>query len=292
MTLKDSPISVIVLGIAQDAGVPHVGCRCIRCQAAYSDPSVSQYAASLAIVDGSQNPAGVWLVDATPDIKYQLNLLRDALGPHSSRPDRLRQPDGLFLTHGHMGHTAGLAQFGPEGMAVEGLKLYASSGLSRVLRESRLWTPLVKNLALVDIEPNRPLALTARVTVTPIPVPHRDEFESGTFAYRIDGQKSSLLYLPDIDSWSLWPEANEILTAVDVALVDASFYSRNELSGRDHVAHPLVPETLEFFQEIPTRLVFTHLNHTNPLLDRGSNERKIAESQSAEVAFTGQLFEL
>jgi pyrroloquinoline quinone biosynthesis protein B len=177
-------------------------------------------------------------------------------------------------------------------MAVEGLKLYASSGLLRFLRESSLWTPLVKNLVLVDIGPNRPLALTARVTVTPIPVPHRDELESGTFAYRIDGQKRSLLYLPDIDSWSLWPEAKENLTAVDVALVDASFYSRNELAGRAHVAHPLVPETLEFFQEIPTRLVFTHLNHTNPLLDQGSEERHSVESRSAEVAFTGQLFYL
>jgi pyrroloquinoline quinone biosynthesis protein B len=232
------------------------------------------------------------LFDASPDIKYQLNLLREVLGPHSSRPNRLRQPDGIFLTHGHMGHTAGLAHLGPEAMAVERLRIYGSSGLLNAIGTSRLWTPLIKNLVLVELEPYVPLELTVKVTVTPIPVPHRDELGSGTFAYRIDGESRSLLYLPDIDSWTSWSEAKDILTAVNVALVDASFYSRNELAGRDPVAHPLVPDTLDLFQEIPTRLVLTHLNHSNPLLDSGSEERQIVESHAAEVAFTGQLFEL
>jgi pyrroloquinoline quinone biosynthesis protein B len=86
-----------------------------------------------------------------------------------------------------------------------------------------------------------------------------------------------LLYLPDIDQWEDWPEAREVLTAVDIAIVDATFYSSNELGGRDPVAHPYVPHTLDLFANIPGQLVLTHFNHTNPLLDEvGSEYQQLA----------------
>jgi pyrroloquinoline quinone biosynthesis protein B len=121
----------------QDAGLPHVGCRCPRCAAAYKEPELAQYAASLAIVDTRSVPAGVWLIDASPDIRYQINMLADLLGPHPVMADRTRQPDGIFLTHTHMGHTAGLAQLGPEGMNVQSLPVYAAAPLVEVLEETR-----------------------------------------------------------------------------------------------------------------------------------------------------------
>jgi len=290
MILVEGQISVVVLGIAQDAGVPHVGCRCSRCQAAYADRNLAQFAAAIAIVDGRQNPPGIWLIDATPDVKHQLNQLAEVLGPNPTRSDRLRQPDGLFLTHGHMGHTAGLVHFGPEAMAVHGLRVYASSGLITALLDSQLWSPLVSNLALTHLEPNVPLVIADGLEITPVPVPHRDEIGTKTFAYQITGEKNKLIYVPDIDSWALWPGAKETLGAVDVALVDASFFSSDEIQGRESVSHPLVPETLAFFREIPTRLVLTHLNHTNPLLDVCSEERRLVESNGVEVAEQGQTF--
>jgi pyrroloquinoline quinone biosynthesis protein B len=189
-----------------------------------------------------------------------------------------------------MGHSAGLAQLGPEGMAVRQMKIYASTGMIRALKETRLWSPLLDNLDLIPLEPNVPLEMAPGLFITPRPVPHRDEIGTSTFAYQIDGEAKSLLYVPDIDSWAHWPEGRGILGSVDVALVDATFYSRDEISGRDSVSHPLVPETLAFFREIPTRLVLTHLNHTNPLLYSGSKERHMVESQGVEVAARGQKF--
>jgi pyrroloquinoline quinone biosynthesis protein B len=239
-----------------------------------------------------QNPPAVWLIDATPDIKYQLNLLRDILGFQPGRSERLRQPDGVFLTHGHMGHTLGLAHLGPEGMAVQRLTVYAHSGLARTLMETRLWAPLLERLSLVALEPNVPLELAPRLIVTPIPVPHRDELAAGTFAYRVEGEAKSLLYLPDIDSWTLWPEARAVLSNVDIALVDASFYDADELGGREAVAHPLVTQTLEFFQDLPVGVLLTHMNHTNPLLQQDSAERQFVRSRKVDIANTGQVITL
>jgi pyrroloquinoline quinone biosynthesis protein B len=77
-----------------------------------------------------------------------------------------------------------------------------------------------------------------------------------------------------------------------VALVDASFFSLEELGGRPSVAHPLVTETLSFFAGVKTRLVLTHLNHTNPLLDEGSRARERIAAADVHTAYTGQKWNL
>jgi pyrroloquinoline quinone biosynthesis protein B len=295
LLMRDLPadgVYLLVLGIAQDAGLPHAGCLCPRCAAALTDPSLAEYAAALAIVDARQQSSAVWLIDATPDIKFQLNYLADVLGPHSTMPGRIRQPDGLFLTHAHMGHTAGLVHLGPEGMNVQNLPLYASPGLIRALRETRLWRPLIGNLDFRPLSPDLPLELAAQLTIRPIVVPHRDELHVGTLAFEIRGPVASCLYVPDIDNWALWPAARDVIAGVDWVLADASFYSAGELGGREPVAHPLVPETLDFFEDLPVRLLLTHLNHTNPLLDDHDPARLALAGQGASVAYMGQVIAL
>lgn len=293
LTQTTPGVSAVVLGILQDAGLPHAGCRCPRCAAAYAGSRPIEPAACLAILDTRPpGPARVWLIDATPDIRFQLNLLAPVLGPHPARPGRLRQPDAIFLTHAHLGHVTGLAHLGPEAMSVEALPVYASAGLIALLQENRLWQPAVANLHLLALEAERPLPLAPDLTLTPLPVPHRDEWGVGTFAFSIQGPAASLLYLPDIDNWESWPAAQRWLSAANVALVDATFYSRDELGGRPPVAHPLVPDTLRFCTGLPGRLLLTHLNHTNPLLDERSPERVAVEVAGVEIAYFGQQISL
>ncbi|NKQ33991.1 MAG: pyrroloquinoline quinone biosynthesis protein PqqB [Chloroflexi bacterium] len=290
MSFPPNQVTAVILGIMQDGGLPHIGCRCDRCAAAYEAPRQTEYAACLALVDTRQTPPLVYLIDATPDIKFQLDLLADVLGMHPQRPYRLRQPDGIFLTHGHMGHTAGLAQLGPEAMAVEGLRIFAASDLNNLLLATPLWSPLVERLQLTPLIPGQALDLAPDLQITAVPVPHRDEWGAGTATFVIQGPNRRLLYLPDIDNWDDWPNAAKILASVDVALVDASFYSADELGGRPPVAHPLVPDTIERFAHLPTQLVLTHINHTNPILDEDSAAWTAVHASGVQIAYTGQQF--
>jgi pyrroloquinoline quinone biosynthesis protein B len=310
LMFADGTVTAVVLGIMQDGGLPHAGCRCERCVAAFNDPEKIEYAACLGLVDtrtstgsASASPgsaATVYIFDATPDIKFQLNMLSTALGLHPDRPDRLRQPEGIFLTHAHMGHIAGLPQLGPEVMDVERLPVYASYEMGRLLQATPLWEPMLKNVRLVPLQPEQYVEVAQDIKITAVPVPHRDEWEVGTFAYKIEGPNRSLLYVPDIDRWEAWLDGDDMLNSVDVALVDASFYSKDELDnhfdkrGAKHepIAHPLVPQTLKFFADLDCELVLTHFNHTNPVLDVDSQARFLVNAAGAQVAQTGQMFRL
>lgn len=292
MESKESDVSAVILGTMQDGGLPHIGCNCSRCQAAYENPTLARYAASLALIDRRSEHTAVWIIDATPDIKWQLAMLSAELGPDPLRNGRLRQPDGLFLTHAHMGHIGGIPQLGPEAMAVRDLPVYALPGLLSLLQGTTLWHPVYSNLRPEPLFPGKTLLLAPGLTMTAIAVPHRDEWGIGTVAYRIEGPQRTLLYLPDIDAWDLWAEASANMEAVDVALVDASFYGPDELGGRAPVAHPLVPDTLACFATIPGELVLTHINHTNPILDDGTPEQQAVFQAGAHIAHLGLEFDL
>ncbi|MCA9944835.1 MAG: MBL fold metallo-hydrolase [Anaerolineales bacterium] len=303
LTFPENSVTAVILGNMQDAGLPHAGCTCGRCMAAFDDPSRVQYAACLGIVDrrrnaelrgegaeGRRERARVYLIDATPDIKFQLNLLAGALGPHPQRANRLRQPDGIFLTHAHMGHIGGLPQLSKEAMFVNGLPVYATPTLCDLLQQTSLWSPLVAELDFRPMPGGASVDLGEGLAVTAVPVPHRDEWGVGTVAFHIQGPSKSLLYLPDIDAWEQWPDAENRLGSVDTALVDASFYNPDELGGRAPVAHPLVTDTIARFGHLADRLVLTHFNHTNPVLDAGSAAETAVRRAGFRMARTGQMF--
>lgn len=81
--------------------------------------------------------------------------------------------------------------------------------------------------------------LTPSISFLPVPVPHRAEL-SDTVAYLVtlaskqEKETMKLLYCPDTDSWADWQRGiGSWCEEVDVALLDATFYSKGELKGRD-----------------------------------------------------------
>ncbi|MEN8238173.1 MAG: MBL fold metallo-hydrolase [Actinomycetota bacterium] len=243
--------SLIILGSGQDAGSPQVG--------TFGSAGPARAASSIAVIsdDGS-----VLLFDASPDIRLQYQRLAAHLG--------FAPPlDGVFITHGHMGHYAGLLHFGKEGAATDGLPLFAPQTVLDFLDENEPWASLMKGGHMLAIPIDDATAALGEITVSAVPVPHRAEF-TGTVGYSISIDDTPwAFYLPDIDGWDEWPEAEAVLASHDVCLIDATFCSTDELPGRDIAAikHPLVPNTITRFQHLTRdrEMILTHINHSNPL---------------------------
>lgn len=293
-----------VLGTAQDGGLPHAACSCERCARARADPTHARRVASVGVVADGQ----AWLFDATPDLPAQLDRLAGATQRPRGAVDRAPLA-GLFLTHAHMGHYLGLAWLGFEAVHTAGTPVYASPRMADFLEHNAPWDQLVRlgNIAVHPLReplrpagPPAPVELADGVRVTPLAVPHRAEY-TDTLGFVITGPHATVLYVPDSAPWSQWsPPLPDVLAAhrVDLALLDGSFFSADELPGRDiaTLEHPLMRETMDLLQPLvdanKLRVVFTHLNHSNPAVDPDSPAARELSRRGFEVAVDGLVLPL
>lgn len=230
------------------------------------------------------------MFEATPDFRLQLQRL-DRAAPASSTPGL----DGIFLTHAHIGHYSGLMFLGHESMGASDVPVFAMPRMAEFPGANGPWSQLVDrgNIDLRELTAGSALRLNARLSVTPLLVPHRQEF-SEVVGYRIDGPTRSVAFIPDIDSWEEWDELGtrieDLLGAVDVAHLDATFYADGEISGRDMSGfpHPFIRHSRDRFRDLPdevrARIRFIHPNHTNPALDDDGEARKTIERNGYRVA--------
>ena len=134
--------------------------------------------------------------------------------------------------------------------------------------------------------------------IEPFLVPHRDEY-SETVGYQVTGQNNSLLYIPDIDIWNKWEQdIFKIILNIDIALLDGTFYSQNELPNRDmkEIPHPFISESMELFFDLSTtnrkKIYFIHLNHSNPTLKLNSPEWINVYEEGFNISKEGDIFRL
>ena len=291
---SDGP-SVMVLGTAQDGGFPQIGCAKKCCAAATADPSKAIMVSSLMIRSAKRR----WLVDATPDLPQQIALA----GPSKAEAEGGKRPrliDGIFLTHAHMGHYTGLMHLGREAYSHPQIPVYCTERMSAFLWQNGPWDLLVKNKNIkpFPIPADRPYPLDAQVTVTPFSVPHREEY-TDTYGYIIRGPKKAVLFIPDIDKWEKWStRIEDKIAQVDYALLDGTFFAEGEIPGRamSEIPHPFIEESLARFAPLPkserAKVIFIHLNHSNPALDPQSDAVKRIEAAGMRVARQGEVFEL
>ena len=292
-SLEKQTTSLVILGNVQDAGSPQIGCKKKCCKKLFENHDENRKVVSLGLIDGENQKT--YLFDATPDISSQMKTITQLEGVNTSE-----FTDGIFLTHAHIGHYTGLMYLGKEATDAKNIPVYVMPRMKDFLSSNGPWDQLVKrkNIALQKMTPNKPIHISDSISVTPILVPHRDEY-SETVGYQIRGPKKCALFIPDIDKWEKWDK--DIITEieqVDYAFLDATFYSGKEISNRDisHIPHPFVIESLKKFEGLglseKNKIVFIHFNHTNPLLDEESQESKYVIQQGYNIGRIHDNFEL
>ena len=274
---------ILVLGNAQDAGYPQIACEKECCQRVYKNSEHKRMVSSIALVDPISNES--WIFDATPDFTAQTKIL----SKHLKEGKQL--PDGIFLTHAHIGHYTGLMFLGREAINADKMPIFSMPRMYEYLTNNGPWSQLVSlnNISLKPIQKDSIIVLNKRISVTPIEVPHRDEFTE-TVGFIIQNNNKKALFIPDIDKWQKWDrDIVDYIKNVDVALLDATFFINGEIDrDMNEVPHPFVEESMELFKELSDtdkqKVHFIHFNHTNPLLIDGSDAQQTVLKKGYNLA--------
>ena len=274
-----------ILGVVQDGGMPHLGNNKTCCENIKKD----KYVTSLMLMNNENNES--FLFDASPDINKQLNFMGERIK---------KDLKGIFLTHAHIGHYTGLMYFGREALNSKLVNVYAMPRMKKFLEENGPWSQLVslQNILIIELSNQSKISIDSNVIVQPVEVPHRAEF-SETVGYKIYGPNKTALFIPDIDKWYLWEKSIiDEIKQVDYAIIDATFYDSKEVNYRDisEIPHPFVTESMDLFDSIDikekNKIYFIHLNHTNPLINKDSDQYKLVRSKGYNVAEEGMKLNL
>ena len=274
-----------ILGVVQDGGMPHLGNNKTCCENIKKD----KYVTSLMLMNNENNES--FLFDASPDINKQLNFMGDRIK---------KDLKGIFLTHAHIGHYTGLMYFGREALNSKLVNVYAMPRMKKFLEENGPWSQLVslQNISIIELSNESKISIDSNVIVQPVEVPHRAEF-SETVGYKIYGPNKTALFIPDIDKWYLWEKSIiDEIKQVDYAIIDATFYDSKEVNYRDisEIPHPFVTESMDLFDSIDikekNKIYFIHLNHTNPLINKDSDQYKLVRNKGYNVAEEGMKLNL
>ena len=281
---------IYILGNVQDAGLPHIGCQHKFCNDKFNEFE-EYFTTSLAVVDPINKK--YILFEATPDLPYQLNYLDKKIFK------KFLLPESIFITHAHIGHYAGLMYFGREALGSKGLKVNVLPKMANFLQTNGPWSQLVEinNIKIQDLNFGVNVSELKNITITPIEVPHRDEY-SETAGFIIEGKTKKALFIPDIDKWEKWDkDLKQLVNEFDYLLLDATFYDSKEIN-RDisEIPHPLVSETINLLDslsnESKNKVYFIHMNHTNMMLDPKSNLSKYVTIKGFNIARLGLKLDL
>ena len=277
---------IYILGNTQDAGLPHIGCQHPFCEDNFNVYE-EHYTTSIAVVNSDLKK--YILFEATPDITFQLNNLKRNIF------HEFLLPESIYITHAHIGHYTGLMYFGREALGSKGLIVKVLPRMSNFLLNNGPWSQLVdiNNIKIKEINFGLSTNELNNIQITPIQVPHRDEY-SETAGYIIEGKNKKALFIPDIDKWEKWDrDLSQLAKEFDFLLIDATFYDSKEIN-RDisEIPHPLVTETIDLLSGLDlknrNKVYFIHMNHTNMMLNPDSELSKLVTSKGFNIARLGQ----
>jgi pyrroloquinoline quinone biosynthesis protein B len=293
---------VRVLGSAAGGGVPQWNCACENCEAARSARVPRRTQSGLAM---SHDGISWILLNCSPDIAMQIEAFRPLL---PSR-DRRSPITDVLLTDANLDHVGGLAILR---QATHPIRVRSSAVISRIARSQpsfaqfavppHRWIDVPLDGACSKTGDDDPVGrlFTVRAIVVPGSTPAYDgrRAERGAVvAYEIseDGKENVLLFAPIFAAIS--ELLRDAIARAKVAFLDGSFYRDDELEATVKIGktarsmgHQIVSGPCGTLAQLPRtrgRLIFTHINNTNPMLDPDSRAAASVRGAGAEVAYDG-----
>lgn len=253
------------------------------------------------------------LVNASPDIRTQINTLHHYLQP--ARALRDTGISAVLLADSQIDHTTGLLILRE---SKQPLELYCTDS---VYEDLSTGFPVLKMLAhycgvnrhalpLGGSALSIPKLENLRITAVPLHSkappysPHRNHPSVGDnvgFWFEDTETSGKLFYAPGLGE--IEPHLRPYFEQANCVLVDGTCWTDDEMSRRQ-VGHKKAREMghlpqsgeggmMEWLANFPdTRKILIHINNTNPILDENSAERAELTQADIEVAFDGMLLEL
>lgn len=297
---------VRVLGSAAGGGVPQWNCGCQYCAAALSDPSLARSGCSVAVsASGS-----TWTVlNAAAELPAQLGSFAPLHPPRGSRKCPFSE---IVLTDAELDHVLGLLML----RQAVGLTVVATATVRSVLECSGIvrllggylqvtWREIVTGPDVL-LDPACPSGLLIRAIAVgagkgPAYAGAGRAPADATVALRVsDPSGGSLLYAPCVPA--LTHELLDACQSCSLILMDGTFFSDDELVrlGSQRTARQLghLPiggsdgSLAQLEGQVRARVVYTHLNNTNPLLAEQSTASDRVRHAGAAVAIDGAEYEL
>ncbi len=297
-----SRLRVIVIGSAAGGGYPQWNCRGPVSSLYWDgDSRVEERTQSSIAVssDGEQ-----WaLLNCSPDIRQQI-LRTPALWPQ--RPPRHSPIKSVVLTNGDIDHVAGLLILRER----QRFRLLATRTVLEFLENNPIFAALDSALVeRIPVELGEPFPLVGEVMAEIFPVPGKvplyleegepeigQESETTIGVKLTCGKEAYCYYIPGCAHLS--DGVRERLRDAPLLLFDGTLWRDDEMirSGvgektgqrMGHISLSGPEGSIAAFADLNIgRKVFVHINNTNPILVRKSDERREAESAGWEIAYDG-----
>jgi pyrroloquinoline quinone biosynthesis protein B len=300
-------VKIRILGSAAGGGFPQWNCNCPNC-AGYRDGTLrAQERTQSSIAVSGKDPASWVLVNASPDIRAQLQA-NPVLQPNRGIRDSALA--AIILVDGQVDHTTGLY------MLRESIRPWEVWCTDSTYADLTRGNPVLGVLAHYCGVDRRRIDLDRQFTVGAVadlrwralavaskPAPYSPNRESPVAGDNVAlviqdaATEQTAVYAPGLAAIDdgLW---REMQTAACV-LVDGTFWTDDEMirlgvsakRARDigHLPQSGPHGMLEWLARLPpeTRKILIHINNTNPILDESSAEAAELARRGIEVARDG-----
>jgi pyrroloquinoline quinone biosynthesis protein B len=285
-------VQIRILGSAAGGGVPQWNCNCANCRSARKSKNFLTQSSAAVSRDGKN-----WLLlNASPDLVFQFASFA-SLSPQRKNL-RGSAVQAVILTDGEMDHVAGLLSLREQ----KSLRLVCANAVKNLLtREFPLLPTLEKYCQIrhstfpVQIAGIRISALELETKKAP-PYSRRPARRGEVVGLRLEANRKSFVYLPGLPAIN--KSVNDFVAGCDCLLVDGTFWSEREMislglskrTAGDMGHVPISGEcgSLEWLRTLDVpRKIYTHINNTNPILQKNSRERKMVGRAGIEISRDG-----